>query len=92
MPGGMYYGDAPLTQSEHRSVDQAMETTANVRTAILEAMTPQDIAIMLQIFFDDKPEGFVEVFKKMAEELKTLSPTQFYSVIDPIYKSGALTS
>ena len=86
MPSGIYIGEAP-TQSEHRMIDQAFETTVKVRTAVLSEMTPNDIAGMIVSHFDDSIEDAGDVLAALALELKQRDRQLFYTKINDTYTS-----
>jgi enamine deaminase RidA (YjgF/YER057c/UK114 family) len=90
MVSSMYLGDLPnVTPDMTRQTDQAFETMAEVRTAILKNMTPKDIADMIIVHFDvsDDPQGYVAVLEELAKVLKETSPSDFYGALDTLYKT-----
>jgi hypothetical protein len=90
MVSSMYLGDLPnVTPDMARQTDQAFETMAEVRTAILKNMTPKDIADMIIGHFDvtDDTSGYVGVLEELAKVLKETSPSDFYGALDTLYKA-----
>jgi hypothetical protein len=49
-------------------LDRYTATVANVRKAVLEEMTPLEIAQMIATFFDDSPEDQLDTAKALVQE------------------------
>lgn len=59
-----------LTQEKKNEIllDRYMETVVNVRKAVLESMTPLEIAQMIVIHFDDSPEDVLDTANALVQE------------------------
>ena len=59
------------SEQEAATYDKYVETIAGVRSAIIENMSPKDIAEWIASHFDDAPEDTFDTIVALADELIT---------------------
>jgi hypothetical protein len=83
----MYFGERlqGLTTDEDKMIDQCIDTTADVREAILKAMSPKDIATMISLHFEESTEDLADTMRVLGGLLKERNRDAFYASIHQLY-------
>jgi hypothetical protein len=55
---------------DEAQLDRYTATVSNVRKAVLESMTPLEIAQMIATHFDDSPEDTLDTAKALVQEFR----------------------